>query len=100
MTITMIMRRMMVMTVMIRIIAASSASPMLLTRHDDDHDDNGARGRDDRYHPRHDSYHYNILCISTCSLITVIIAFFALPRMSNVPFDFSICNKILDDARR
>ena len=32
----------------------------------------------------------NILCITTCSLITIIIASFALPRMSNVPFDFYI----------
>ena len=74
----------MMMMVMITIVVASSAC---LKRDDDDHDDNGTRGRDDRYHPRHDNYHHNILCISTCSLITIIIASVALPRMSNAPFD-------------
>ena len=72
-----------IITRMTSIIVASLASPILI-RDDDDQDDNGTRGRDDRYQPRHDNYHRNTLCISTCSLITIIITAFAWSRMCNV----------------
>ena len=73
----------------ISIIVAPLASPIV----DDDADDNGDNDDDDYEEddgdsPGHHNYHRNILCISSCALIAIIVASLALQVVSNVPFDF------------